>query len=187
MCIRDRLEACRKAIEGLSLFSKALIPAFAAATAVAGKPVSAVSSSAAAILFCSILVELALRVFLPGVYLYIGVTAAGIIARQDVLTRVAELIKWACVSFYKVFLMIFMGYMTLSGVVSGGADAAAVKTARVAITGAVPVLSLIHILLQFQRAKCKRAGLYFALWKPAISETAGLCHYRPASVQRRYR
>lgn len=141
--IGSLLEACRKAIEGLSLFSKALIPAFAAATAVAGKPVSAVSSSAAAILFCSILVELALRVFLPGVYLYIGVTAAGIIARQDVLTRVAELIKWACVSFYKVFLMIFMGYMTLSGVVSGGADAAAVKTARVAITGAVPVLGSV--------------------------------------------
>ena len=70
-------------------------------------------------------------------------TAAGIIARQDVLTRVAELIKWACVSFYKVFLMIFMGYMTLSGVVSGGADAAAVKTARVAITGAVPVLGSV--------------------------------------------
>ena len=74
--IGSLLEACRKAIEGLSLFSKALIPAFAAATAVAGEPVSAVSSSAAAILFCSILVELALRVFLPGVYLYIGVTAA---------------------------------------------------------------------------------------------------------------
>lgn len=141
--IGSLLEACRKAIEGMSLFSKALIPAFAAATAVAGKPVSAVSSSAAAILFSGVLIELALHVFLPGVYLYIGVTAAGIIARQDVLTRVAELIKWACVSFYKVFVMIFMGYMTLSGVVSGGADAAAVKTARVAIAGAVPVLGSV--------------------------------------------
>ena len=137
------LEACRKAIEGLSLFTKALIPAFAAATAAAGKPVSAVSSSAAAMLFCGVLIELALRVFLPGVYLYIGVTATGIIARQDVLTRIAELIKWVCVTFYKGFLMVFMGYITLSGVVSGGADAAAVRTARVAITGAVPVLGSV--------------------------------------------
>ncbi len=137
------LSACRAAIEGLSVFSRALIPVFAAATAVAGKPVSAVSASAATILFCGILVELALHVLLPAVYLYIGVTAAGLIARQDVLNRAAHFIKWVCVSFYKGFLMVFMGYITLSGVISGGADAAAVKTARIAITGAVPVLGSI--------------------------------------------
>lgn len=137
------LETCRKAIEGLSIFSKELIPVFAAATAAAGKPVSAVSASAAAMLFCGILVELALRVFLPGVYLYIGVTAAGLIARQEMLTRTADFLKRACVSFYKIFLMIFMGYITLSGVVSGGADAAAVQTARVAISSTVPVLGSI--------------------------------------------
>ncbi len=137
------LQDCHKAIEGLSVFSKALIPVFTAATAVAGKPVSAISSSAATVLFSGILIELALHVFLPAVYLYIGTTAAGLLSGQGVLTRVAELIRWLCVTFYKAFVMIFMGYITLSGVVTGGADAAAVKTARVAIAGAVPVLGSI--------------------------------------------
>ena len=137
------LQDCHKAIEGLSVFSKALIPVFTAATAVAGKPVSAVSSSAATVLFSGILIELALHVFLPAVYLYIGATAAGLLSGQGVLTRAAELIRWACVTFYKAFVMIFMGYITPSGVVTGGADAAAVKTARVAITGAVPILGSI--------------------------------------------
>ena len=93
------LADCTKAIEGLSLFNKALIPAFAAATAVAGKPASAVASAGATVLFSSVLVELALKVFLPGVYLYIGAVAAGLISKQDVLTRVAGLLKWSRVSF----------------------------------------------------------------------------------------
>lgn len=136
-------EACKKAIEGFSLFSKALIPAFAATTAVAGKPVSAVASSAAAITFCAVLVELALHVFLPAIFLYIICTAAGLISRQEVLLRTAAFVKWISVSFYKIFLMIFIGYVTLSGIVSGGADTAAVKTARAAISGAVPVLGSV--------------------------------------------
>jgi len=136
----DLMAGCAESVASLGVFSKALIPVFAAAAAVSGKPVSAVAASGASMLFSGIIVELADKVFIPGIYLFLTASAAGIIGENRLLQRLSDLIKWACHTFFRLFLTAFMFYISVTGVVSGGADAAAVKTAQVTISSVLPVL-----------------------------------------------
>ena len=54
--------------------------------------------------------------------------------------KMRDLLKWLMEWSLKLSLYLFTGYMAITGVVSGTADAAAGKVARIAISGAVPVV-----------------------------------------------
>ena len=56
------------------------------------------------------------------------------------MQRLRELIRWCMEWALKLTLYLFTGYMTVTGVISGTADAAAGKAAKIAISGAVPVV-----------------------------------------------
>ena len=59
---------------------------------------------------------------------------------EQILGKLSALIKWLMEWALKLCLYLFTGYMAITGVVSGTADAAAGKAARIAISGAVPVV-----------------------------------------------
>ena len=56
------------------------------------------------------------------------------------LKRVGALLKWLITILLSVFLLAFIAYLNLSGVISGGADAATVKAAKFTISNMVPVV-----------------------------------------------
>ena len=60
--------------------------------------------------------------------------------RFEGLKRVASAIKWAVTAALCAILLIFVGYLTVSGAVAGTADAAAVKAAKFAMSSVVPVV-----------------------------------------------
>jgi len=137
------LTDCSSAVKQLGTFSQALIPVFAAASAVSGKPVSAVASAGGTLFFSGIIIQLSLSLFIPALYFYIIMNGAGIVSENAFLEHTAGLCKNLIVMFLKGFLMAFTGYISLSGIISGSVDAATVKTAGVAISGVVPVLGSI--------------------------------------------
>ena len=56
------------------------------------------------------------------------------------LKRVGELLKWAVTSILTAVVLAFVGYLTVSGVIAGSADAVTLKAAKMTISGMVPVV-----------------------------------------------
>ena len=59
---------------------------------------------------------------------------------NDGLKRMGGLLKWIIATILSVVLLIFIGYLNLSGVISGSADAATIKAAKFTISNMVPVV-----------------------------------------------
>lgn len=130
----------REALENMNLFSQVLLPVVTAAAAAAGSPSGAVARQLATVLFSNVLMTLISKLLLPLVYAYIAASAAYAALGNEGLKRIAALLHWVVTSALTALLLVFVGYLTVSGVIAGTADAAAVKTAKLTISGMVPVV-----------------------------------------------
>lgn len=137
------LQECADAIGDLVQFGNVLFPIYAGAVAVAGHPVTAAAQAGATMLSANLIMRFASGLFLPAVKGYILLHAAAALSDNGFLRQCAGLIRSTAVIVIRVLLMGFTGYLALSGIVSGGADATAVKAARLAVTSTVPVVGAI--------------------------------------------
>lgn len=128
------------AIERMSSFAGVLLPTVAAVTAATGAVTGAAARQLAAALFSDLLIGLINGLLVPLLYGYIAASVAQAALGREELKRMADLLKWAVTSLITLVMTAFVGYLTASGVVAGTADAAAVKAAKFAISGAVPVV-----------------------------------------------
>ncbi len=135
--------ACGQALEQMDALLKTLIPSFVAAMAASGNPISSATASSATVAFAGLLVSLGKNLVFPAVRLTIVLWAAGLAAGGPLLQKAAGFLRWLCMAGFKALLTVFTMYITMSGVMSAGADAAAAKAARVTISGVVPVLGSI--------------------------------------------
>lgn len=126
-------------ITELDQFSKALLPTLATATASAGLVGTAAAKQVATVFFCDILITIIQRLLLPFLYLYIGAAAAGAMLGDGRLEAIAKAIKTGVSWSLKGLLTLFTLYLSVAGVISGAADAAAVKVTKAALSSAVPV------------------------------------------------
>lgn len=127
-------------VESIAAFSNTLLPIVAALTAATGAITGAYARQMAAALFSSVLINLINSVLVPLVYGYAVVNIAHAATGNTGLKRIAGIFKWAVVTLLTGILLTYVGYLTLSGVVSGSADAATIKAAKFAISSAVPVV-----------------------------------------------
>ena len=146
-------------IERMTSFANVLLPTAAVLTAATGAVTGAAARQMAAALFSDVLISLINALLVPLLYGYIAASVVQAALEREELKRMADLLKWAVTTLITIVMTAFVGYLTASGVVAGAADAAAVKAARFAISGAIPVvggilsdaaetvlaLSLIHI------------------------------------------
>lgn len=130
----------RGALEHMNVFSKALLPTMAVVTAAGGAPASAAARQMATILFSDLLLTLINRLLLPLVYAYIAASAAHAAVGNNGLRRIAGMLKFVVTAVLTTLLAVFVGYLTISGAVAGTADAVAVKAAKFAVSGMVPVV-----------------------------------------------
>lgn len=127
-------------VQQLADFTKLLIPAMTTAAVASGSYTGAAARQMAT-LFCSnLLLSLIQQVLLPMVYLYIAACAGAVACGSKGVRQIADLIRWATQRVLTWVLLIFTGYLSLSGVIAGTADRAAVKLTRFAISGMVPVV-----------------------------------------------
>lgn len=116
-----------------------LLPAVSMATAASGAPAAA-AKQAATILFSDFLIRLIHRLLLPMTYAFLAVQVACCALGNDGLKRIGGLLKWMMTTILSVLLLAFVGYLNLSGVISGSVDASAVKAAKFTISNLVPVV-----------------------------------------------
>jgi stage III sporulation protein AE len=124
----------------MDALSKLLLPGIAVATAASGAPTAAAAKQFAAMLFSDVLITGIHRLLLPLLYAYIATCTANTAIGNEGLKRIAELIKWVVTSSLTCLLLTFVGYLSISGVIAGTTDAAAIKAAKFAVSGMVPVV-----------------------------------------------
>ena len=127
-------------IEEINGFTSLLLPVMAAATTASGAPTSGGVIYTVSALFCDILIRLCKLFIVPMLYAFLALGLADAALGQNRLGKVCELIGWSIKSLLKTILYVFTGLLASSGVISGATDAAALKTAKRAISGMIPVV-----------------------------------------------
>lgn len=130
----------RQAVERMDELSKLLLPVVTAVCAAGGEPTAAVARQSVTLLFLGLLLTVADRVILPLIYAYVAACAAHAALGNDGLKRLGEFLKWAAAGLLSLLFTGFVVYLTVSGAVSGSADALTQKAAKTAISGMVPVV-----------------------------------------------
>ncbi len=130
----------RETLGYMSEFSAVLLPILTAAAAAGGAPVSASARQVATGVFSSALMGLISGILIPLVYGYIAACTAYAALGNEGLKRLGGMVKWAVTWTLTVLLLLFVGYLTVSGAIAGTTDAVTVKAAKFTLSSAVPVV-----------------------------------------------
>ena len=128
------------ALQEISDFSHALLPCMTAAAAAGGAVTSAAAKYATTALFMDIFITAAQGLVLPLIYAYIASAVAAAAMESPALESAASLLKWLCTTAMTLLVTAFTLYLTLTGVVTGSADALTAKAAKTALGAALPVV-----------------------------------------------
>lgn len=144
-------------VRELSEYGKLLLPVMTSAMAAQGGSASSAALYAGTALFDSVLCSVISGLIVPMIYLFLCLAVANSAIGEDILKKMRDFLKWLMTWSLKIVLYIFTGYMGITGVVSGSADAAAVKAAKLTISGVVPVVG--NILSDASEAVLVGAGV----------------------------
>ena len=130
----------RETIGRMRDFSQLLLPVVATLTAATGQIGAATARQGITVLFSEVLLSAINGLLVPLVYAYVAVCCAYAAVGNEGLKRLAGMIRGAVTVALTGFVLVFVGYLSASGAIAGSADAAAVKTAKLAISRTVPVV-----------------------------------------------
>ena len=141
----------------LSEYGKLLLPVMTTALAAQGGVSTSAALYAGTTVLCTVLTNFATKFIVPMLYIYLGVSIASCALEESMLGNLKKFVSWAISWSMKGILYIFTGFLGITGVVSGGVDAAAVKATKLAISGSVPVVG--GILSDASEAVLVSAGI----------------------------
>ncbi|MCL2562717.1 MAG: stage III sporulation protein AE [Oscillospiraceae bacterium] len=124
----------------LEVFSQSLFPAMAAAGAASGAITSAAVKYAGTVLFLNILITLTTRIIMPLIYAYIAAVIGNAAIGGEGLRAAANLLKWVIGVLITTVMIAFVGYLTVTGIVSGSADVVTTRVAKTTISTVLPVV-----------------------------------------------
>lgn len=124
----------------LSEYGKLLLPVMTAAMAAQGGLTSSAALYAGTTLFDAVLSKAISGILIPLVYVSMALSVANCALGEDLLKKLQEFVKWLMTWCLKTILYVFTGYIAITGVVSGGTDAATLKATKLTISGMVPVV-----------------------------------------------
>ena len=144
-------------VEEICAYGKLLCPVMTTALAAQGAVTSSSALYMGTTVFTAVLGSVIAKGFVPLVYGFLAISAANSALGEEYLRKIGDNVKsllgWAL----KTMLILFTSYMSITGVVSGTTDAAALKAAKVTITTVVPVVG--GILSDASEAVLVSAGL----------------------------
>ena len=129
-----------RTITRLTDYSKLLLPVMTGALAAQGGVTRSAALYAGTAILNTVITAVNASVVVPLVYLYLTVSVANGIIGDDSLKRLRDLMLKAAGWLLKTTISLFTGYMGLTGIIHGSADAAALKAARVTLSGVIPVV-----------------------------------------------
>jgi len=145
-------------VEQVSAYGKLLLPVLAAALTAEGGVSASAAMYAGTAFFDAVLCAAVSVLLIPMIYLYLCLSICAAAMDTDLLKKGKDLIKWVMTWVLKIILYLFTGYIGITGVVSGSTDAAALKAAKLTISGAVPVVG--GILSDASEAVLVGAGMF---------------------------
>ena len=124
----------------ISDYGKLLLPVMAAAMASSGGVNGSTALYLGTAFFNSVLSAVSTALLIPMVYVFLTLAVSNSALGENMLKQMQDFVKWLMTWTLKIILYIFTGYMGITGVISGSADAAALKAAKITISGMVPVV-----------------------------------------------
>ena len=124
----------------LSQYGKLLLPVMTGALAAQGGLTSSAALYVGTAVFDSALSSAIANLLVPGIYLFLMLSIGNAALKDGILQKFQATTKWLISWSLKIILYVFTGYMGITNVVSGATDAAALKAAKLTISGAVPVV-----------------------------------------------
>ena len=134
------LELGLQTVRDLQEYGKLLLRVLASGLAATGGVTASTGLYVGTAVFNTVLSWAIPKLMLPLLRLLLALSIAHGAVGEPLLARLGELVRWCAEWSLKLGLYLFTGYMAVTGVVSGAADALAGKAARIALSGAVPVV-----------------------------------------------
>ena len=135
-CIKD----CVNTAKDCNIFISALIPSISAIMLSSGMPVSAGIYNLSVLAVCNIVSGVLSKLALPFLGIYISLGFAGSVSKRDEIIDTGNFIKNFIVWALGFIMFLFTGFLSLQCIMGSAKDNLAVKTAKYAISGFVPII-----------------------------------------------
>ena len=129
-----------RTIDSMTAFSGFLFLTLASATAATGAVGASSALYGGTVLYCSLMTKAVETLLLPGISCYMALMVANSALGDDTLKMAGDTGKQLLTNLMKLSVLAFTAYLSITGVISGSADGAAVKAAKLAISSTVPVV-----------------------------------------------
>lgn len=127
----------------LSDYAKAALPVIYSAAAACGAPGSASARYGVSCMALELMMALSQRLLLPLTNALIALSVCTAMYENPIVSAALKLGKKAAGWIMTGMTVVFTGFLSLTGIVTGSTDAAAVKAAKTVISAAVPVVGKI--------------------------------------------
>lgn len=130
-------------VREMSEYGKLLLPVMTAALSAQGGAASSAVLYTATAFFNSLVSAAVARLLTPLVYIYLALSVVNAAVGDSLMEKLRDLVKWAMTWGLKIALYSFTAYISITGVISGTTDQAALKATKLTISGMVPVVGSI--------------------------------------------
>ena len=127
-------------LDEMEAYAKLLLSVMCGAASAAGALSGAGSLYMGSSLFFSLLTSLIRALLLPLVYAYLGLATVECGLPDERLGSVRTLLGWCISALLKGVMYVFTAYLSLTGLLSGSSDEAAVNAAKSTLSAALPVV-----------------------------------------------
>jgi len=127
-------------VRELSEYGKLLVPVLTAAMAAQGGVTGATALYAGTAMFNMLLGTAISNLLIPMLYCFLALAIAGTATGSERLNKLRDLVKSFVSWCLKILIYIFTGYIAITGVISGNADATAIKVTKLTMSGMIPVV-----------------------------------------------
>jgi len=134
------IHTASETVREISNYGKLLLPVMTAAVAAQGGTVTSTALYTGTAFFDALLGTLISVLLIPMVYLFLALVIGHSAIGENVLKQLRDFLKWLISWCMKTVTYVFTGYMSISSVITGGTDKAALKATKLTIAGAVPVI-----------------------------------------------
>ena len=134
------LSLCRDTLQQISVFSATLQPVLATVLSVGGSAATATTLQLATMIVFDLVIRVVNLLLVPAVCAYLAIAAVDAATGNGMLHGIADGIRSLTSGALKLILTLFTAYLAIAGGVSGSVDRMALKTAKFAVSGAVPVV-----------------------------------------------
>lgn len=121
-------------------YGKLLLPIMTTALASGGAVTTSAGLYGATAIFSAAFTSVISNIFIPMLYIFIALCIANRALSDNILAGFEKFIKWLMTWLLKVILYFFTGFIAVTGVVSGSADAMTIKATKITVSGMIPVV-----------------------------------------------